>query len=60
MFLGVPMKKFAIVFAAIAALFLAAAPLTSAVAANKKLSEGFMEEMKKAHEGVMARWSAKK
>lgn len=55
------MNRIAIVLAAAAALFLAAAPLTSAVAANKKLfSEGLMEELKKAREGVAARMAAKK
>jgi hypothetical protein len=58
--LGVSMNKLAIVLAAIAALFLAAAPLTSAVAADKKLWEGFMDEMKKAREGAMAKPAAKK
>jgi hypothetical protein len=41
------MKKLAIAFAAAAALVLVAAPLTQAVAKDKKLWEGFMEEMQK-------------
>jgi hypothetical protein len=52
------MKKLAIVLAAAAVLFVAAAP--SADAANKKLWEGWMEDMKKAREAVVARWSVKK
>jgi cytochrome c oxidase assembly factor CtaG len=50
--LGVYMKKLAIAFAAAAALTVAAAPLTDALAANKKLWEGWVEEMKKAAEGM--------
>jgi hypothetical protein len=54
------MNKLAIVLAAIAALFLAAAPLSSAVAADKTLWQGLMDEMKKAREGAMAKPAAKK
>lgn len=48
------MKKLAIAFAAAAALVLVAAPLTQAVAKDKKLWEGFMEEMQKAASGTTA------
>lgn len=58
--MGVPMKKLAIVFAATAALFLAAAPLTSAVAANKTLWQGWMDDVKKLQSDIAAKSAAKK
>lgn len=49
------MKKLAIVFAAAAAFVLLAAPLSQATAQKKKLWEGWVEEVKKAHDNVVAR-----
>jgi hypothetical protein len=57
--LGVPMKKLAIVLAAAAALTLTAAPLTSAVAADKKLWEGWMEDVKKLQSDIAAKLTKK-
>jgi hypothetical protein len=54
------MKKLAIVLAASAVLFTAAAPLTSAFAANKTLWQGWMEDVKKVHSDMAAKMAAKK
>ena len=54
------MKKLAIVLAATAALVLAAAPLTSAVAATKKLWEGWMDDVKTLQADIAATSAAKK
>lgn len=53
------MKRLAIVFAAAAALMLAAAPLTSAVAADKKLWEGWMQDVKKLQSDISAKLTKK-
>jgi hypothetical protein len=54
------MKKFAILLAATAVLFVAAAPLTNAVAKDKKLWEGWMEDVKKVHSDISGKMAAKK
>jgi hypothetical protein len=46
------MRKLALVFAAAAALAIVAGPLTQAVAADKKLWEGWIEELQKAAQGT--------
>jgi hypothetical protein len=58
--LGESMKKFAIVLAAVAALVVVAAPLTSAFAANKTLWGGWMEDVKKLQSDIAAKAKAKK
>ena len=52
------MKKLAIVLAAAAVLFVAAAP--SADAADKKLWEGWMEDVKKLQSDISGKMAAKK
>ena len=51
------MRKLAIAFAAAAVLVLVAAPVSHA--AGKKLWEGWIEEMQKAHAGIMAKAGVK-
>jgi hypothetical protein len=46
------MKKLAFVFAAAALLVLVAGPITQASAQNKKLWEGWIEELQKARSNV--------
>jgi hypothetical protein len=60
MILGESMKKLGIAFAAAAALILAAAPLTSAFAANKTLWGGWMEDVKKLQSDISGKMAAKK
>lgn len=51
---GAFMKKLAIAFAAAAALVIIAAPLSQANANNKKLWQGWVEEVQKAVSGAKA------
>lgn len=48
------MRKLALVFAVAVTFGIVAAPFTQAVAANKKLWEGWMEEVQKAMAGTPA------
>jgi hypothetical protein len=54
------MKKLAIAFAAAAALVIVAAPLSQAVAKNKTLWQGWVEEVQKAAQGAKAAHAKKK
>ena len=56
MTLGVPMKKLAIVLAALAVIGVAMSPafVAPVQAQDKKLWQGFMEEMQKARAGATA------
>lgn len=49
------MKKLALAFAAAAALVIVAAPLTQATAANKKLWEGWWDDVKKVQADIAAK-----